>query len=242
VKEVKGEEPVVAGTPARRPPATRERFRAQVRQEVKETALRQIAESGSAGLSVAAIGKQLGVSGPALYRYFASRDELLSELVIDAYHDLADALRAAASPAGASPAGAGPAPSARLEALIRAYRSWALAQPHRYELLFEPPRPDYGAHAQRIADAAQDAMTPLFDILPDSGRAELAPVGQPLSDQLAAWGQARGVETDPRVALRAILIWSRLHGFVSLEIHGNFAAIGIDPNLVFEGQITALTM
>ena len=227
----------MAGTPARRPPATRERFRAQVRQEVKEAALRQIAESGSAGLSVAAIGKQLGVSGPALYRYFASRDELLSELVIDAYHDLAETLRAAASPAAASPG-----PSARLEALIRAYRSWALAQPHRYELLFEPPRPDYGAHAQRIADAAQDAMTPLFDILPDAGRAELAPVGQPLSDQLTAWGQVRGVETDPRVALREILIWSSLHGFVSLEIHGNFAAIGIDPNLLFESQITALTM
>ena len=58
---------------------------------------RQLAESGPAGISISAIGKQLGVSGPALYRYFASRDELLTELVIDAYHDLADALTAATS-------------------------------------------------------------------------------------------------------------------------------------------------
>ena len=83
--------------PAPEPPTMRERYRAQVRGEVKQAALRQLAESGPAGLSISAIGKQLGVSGPALYRYFASRDELLTELVIDAYHDLADALRAAAS-------------------------------------------------------------------------------------------------------------------------------------------------
>jgi AcrR family transcriptional regulator len=70
-------------------------------------------------VSVSAIGKQLGVSGPALYRYFASRDELLTELVIDAYHDLADALAAAVGhapgqdPAPAwrpSPAPTGPGP------------------------------------------------------------------------------------------------------------------------------------
>ena len=83
--------------PAPEPPTMRERYRAQVRGEVKQAALSQLAESGPAGLSVSAIGKQLGVSGPALYRYFASRDELLTELAIDAYDDLADALRAAAS-------------------------------------------------------------------------------------------------------------------------------------------------
>src|SRR5260370_7737322 len=79
--------------PAPEQPTMRERYRAQVRSEVKRAALRQLADSGPAGLSVSAIGKELGVSGPALYRYFASRDDLLTELVIDAYHDLADSLR-----------------------------------------------------------------------------------------------------------------------------------------------------
>src|SRR6266566_4976413 len=87
----------MSAMPAPEPPTMRERYRAQVRSEVKQAAVRQLADSGPAGLSVSAIGKQLGVSGPALYRYFASRDELLTELVIDAYDDLADALRAAAS-------------------------------------------------------------------------------------------------------------------------------------------------
>src|SRR5260370_30013846 len=112
--------------PGPEPPTMRERYRAQVRGEVKQAALRQLAESGPAGLSVSAIGKQLGVSGPALYRYFASRDELLTELVIDAYHDLADALTDALRHAPSTQ------PHAQLEDITRAYRSCALAQPHRY--------------------------------------------------------------------------------------------------------------
>src|SRR3984957_20723689 len=109
-------------------PTMRARYRAQVRQEVKEAALAQLRAAGPAGLSVSAIGKELGVSGPALYRYFASRDDLLTELVIDAYDDLARAVRAAAGPAP------GRAPRARLDAFARAYRAWALAEPHRYRL------------------------------------------------------------------------------------------------------------
>src|SRR6266513_1610091 len=153
----------VPAMPAPEPPPMRERYRAHVRHEVKQAALSQLAESGPAGLSVSAIGKQLGVSGPALYRYFASRDELLTELVIDAYHDLADALTDAARDAPSTQ------PRARLEDITRAYRSWALAQPHRYRLLFGPPLPGYDAHAQRLVDAAQRAMNPLLDVLREFG-------------------------------------------------------------------------
>jgi AcrR family transcriptional regulator len=221
--------------PAPEPPTMRERYRAQVRGEVKQAALRQLAQAGPAGLSVSAIGKQLGVSGPALYRYFASRDELLTELVIDAYHDLAGALRAAASQAPSQE------PRARLEALARAYRSWALAQPHRYRLLYGPPLPGYDAHAQRLVDASQAAMNQLLAVLRELGDRTAPALPQPLASQLTAWGQARDPGTGPATALRAVLIWSRLHGLVSLEIAGNFASMGIDPDQVFEAQLGALT-
>ena len=222
-------------TPAPEPPTMRERYRAQVRGEVKQAALRQLAESGPAGLSVSAIGKQLGVSGPALYRYFASRDELLTELVIDAYHDLADALRAAAAQR------AGLDPRARFEALARAYRSWALAQPHRYRLLFGPPLPGYDAHAQRLVDASQTAMSELLGVLRELGDRAAVPPPQPLASQLTAWAQAHDPGVDPATALRAVLTWSRVHGLVSLEIAGNFASMGIDPDQLFEAQLTTLT-
>ena len=74
----------------------RERYRTQVRAEIKERAWEQIATAGASALSLNAIAKQMGMSGPALYRYFASRDELITELIRDAYRSLADTFRAAA--------------------------------------------------------------------------------------------------------------------------------------------------
>jgi len=217
------------------PATVRGRYRAQVRAEVKQAALAQLAQAGPAGVSISAIGKQLGISGPGLYRYFASRDELLTELVIDAYHDLADTLTAAVGDAS------GQDPRARLEVLARAYRSWALAEPHRYRLLFGPPLPGYDAHAQRLVDASWKAMNLLLGVLGEFGDRAAAPAPQPLASQLAAWAQPYDPGTSPGTALRAVLIWSRLHGIVSLEIAGNFASMGIDPGQLFETQLAALT-
>jgi AcrR family transcriptional regulator len=225
----------VLASPESEPSTIRERYRAQVRAEVKQAALAQLAQAGPGGISISAIGRQLGVSGPALYRYFASRDELLTELVIDAYHDLADALTAATSHVP------GQDPRGRLEALARAYRSWALAQPHRYRLLFGPPLPGYDAHAQRLTDAAQKAMNLLLDILGAAGDRAAIPPPQPLASQLAAWAQPHHPGTGPATALRAVLVWSRLHGIVSLEIAGNFASMDLDPGQLFEIQLATLT-
>ena len=221
--------------PAPEPPTMRERYRAQVRAEVKQAALRQLAESGPAGLSVSAIGKQLGVSGPALYRYFASRDELLTELVIDAYHDLADALTDATRHTPSTQ------PRARLKDIARAYRSWALAQPHRYRLLFGPPLPGYDAHAQRLVEAAQASMKVLLSVLRELGDRTANPPTEPLASQLLALARTFGPGVDAAIALRAITIWSRLHGFVSLEIAGNFASMGINPGHLFEAELVTLT-
>jgi AcrR family transcriptional regulator len=221
--------------PASQPPTMRERYRAQVRSEVKDAALRQLARSGPAGLSVSAIGKELGVSGPALYRYFAGRDELLTELVIDAYDDLADALRAAAGRA------AGQDPHRRLEALAGAYRSWALAQPHRYRLLYGPPLPGYDAHAERLVAASQAGMSQLLAVLRELGDSAAPAPPQPLASQLTAFARVHDPDIDPATALRALLIWSRLHGLVSLEIAGNFASMGIDPDQIFEAELRTLT-
>ncbi len=221
-------------TPEPQPLTIRERYRAQVRAEVKQAALAQLAQAGPGGISISAIGKQLGVSGPALYRYFASRDELLTELVIDAYHDLADALTAATSHVSGS------GPRAKLEALARAYRFWALVQPYRYQLLFGPPLPGYDAHAQRPIEAAQKAMNLLLDILGEAGDRTAIPP-QPLASQLATWARPHHPGIDPAAALCAVLIWSRLHGIVSLEIAGNFASMGLDPGQLFETQLATLT-
>ncbi len=88
------------------PGTRRERLREQTRQEIKDAALRQITEAGGAGeLSLNALAKSLGMAGPSLYRYFASRDALLTELVVDAFTAMAEAVEGAAGAAGGAGAG-----------------------------------------------------------------------------------------------------------------------------------------
>jgi AcrR family transcriptional regulator len=213
----------------------RDRFRAQVRDDIKRVALRQLAESGPEGLSVNAIAKELGVSGPALYRYFAGRDALLTELIVDAYDDLADAL------ADAVDAAPGRRPTERLRALLQAYRRWAVEQPHRYRLLFAPPLPGYDAHAERLVNASARSMQTLLTVLADVPSEDLpAPPPRALARQLNHWSRAHGLKTDPAVALRAVSVWARLHGLVSLEISGNFESMGLDPERLFESEFAAL--
>jgi AcrR family transcriptional regulator len=218
--------------PEIKPMTPRQRFRAQIREDIKHAALRQLAQAGPAGVSINAIGKELGVSGPAVYRYFKSRDDLLTELVIDAYNDLAAALQAAINQTPTR------APRRRFEALARAYRAWALAQPHRYRLLFGPPLPGYDAHAERLIHASRASMELLVETLPN--RHNTSRLRGALAGQLSEWAKQRGVQVDAASALRAILTWSGLHGFVSLEIAGNYASMGIDPDELFETELRAL--
>ena len=79
-------------------PTARERARRELTADILEAARRQLAESGAAALSVRAVARELGLASSALYRYFATRDELLTALIVEAYGDLADAVEAAAAP------------------------------------------------------------------------------------------------------------------------------------------------
>jgi Tetracyclin repressor-like, C-terminal domain len=78
-------------------------------------------------------------------------------------------------------------------------------------------------------------------ILCELGTGTTTSRGQPQASQLSSWARAQGLDSDPATALRAVLAWSRLHGFVSLEIAGNYASMGIDPDELFEIQLATLT-
>src|SRR5262249_52542285 len=152
-----------------------------------------------------------------LYRYFRNRDALLTELVVDAYGDLC-----------ATVANAGDLPG-----FARRLRAWALAQPHRYRLLFAAPPSGQGELPDEIVRASHDLMHALVAVLATPG-----PPPEPrLDQQLERWAQSRDGAIAPAVALRAIQVWSRLHGFVSLEIEGNFASMELDPELLFAAEL-----
>jgi AcrR family transcriptional regulator len=219
-----------------RPATPRERARAATTQEAKTIALRQLADGGIEAISLKAIALELGLTGPAIYRYFASRTDLLTELILDAYNDLGRSLDAAVKAMTIRSA------SARVHALADAYRAWALAQPHRYRLLFSAPVPGYDANAPRLVDAADRSMATLLDLYPPGGT---QPTGEKLPEaltgQLRDWALRHERDpSDPDALYRGVITWTRLHGFVSLEIEGAFASMGIDADTVFRREVDAL--
>ncbi|RSS94569.1 TetR/AcrR family transcriptional regulator [Streptomyces sp. WAC02707] len=205
----------------------RERYRAQVRAEIKEHAREQIATAGASALSLNAIAKRMGMSGPALYRYFAGRDELITELVRDAYRSLADTFRAAAG-SGADLAG-----------LAHTMRSWALADPQRYFLVFGTPVPGYHAPAD-VTQIAAETMAVILDAC--AGPADEGGGSTAFEAHLDGHRQWAGGHPAPPAALhRALSFWTRLHGVLSLELAGHFAGMGFDPALLFAAELDDLT-
>ncbi|WFE63574.1 TetR/AcrR family transcriptional regulator [Micromonospora sp. WMMD714] len=203
----------------------RERYRAQVRAEIKQRAWEQLATNGVAALSLKAIAEQLGMSGPALYRYFASRDELITTLIRDAYRSLADALRAAAD-AGADIAG-----------LARAVRAWALDEPQRYLLIYGTPVPGYHAPEDTTAISGEIMAT----VLDGYRRRDVPPSGLRFETHLDAHRGWAADPTLPAATLRqALAFWTRVHGVLSLELAGHFAGMGFDPGLLFDDEIDDL--
>lgn len=213
----------------RRPSSTRERFREQMRDDVKEIAIEQLVAGGPQAISLNAIAKELSVSGSALYRYYANRDDLLNALVIDAYTDLRDALAK-----GATSSESVEDPAERIRTLARAYRGWARKQPHRYELLFKPPLPGYDAHSAPLSEAARTLMGVVLGIL--AGRRGGHDAAAQLSNDEVLTARSSG-SGDFQHAVR---VWSRLHGLVSLEIGGAYSAMHIDADALFEHEVTVL--
>ncbi|MFI5530026.1 TetR/AcrR family transcriptional regulator [Kitasatospora sp. NPDC051853] len=204
----------------------RERYRAQVQEEIKQHAWTQIAAAGASALSLNAIAKQMGMSGPALYRYFANRDELISELVKDAYRSMADAVQEAAE-AGAD-----------LVGLAHALRHWALADPQRYFLIYGTPVPGYHA-PEATTQIAAEIMTVLLDAHTAAQPPATPPT--PLDRHLAEHRTWAGEHPAPPSALRrALTFWTRLHGVLSLELAGHFTGMGFDPAELYTAEAEAL--
>src|ERR1044072_4042690 len=131
----------------------RERARAELTEEIKGAARRQPAAVGAEALSLRAVSRELGMVSSALYRYFPSRDELLTALIIDAY----DGIGAAAEAALAGTRGDDD-PVERWIAVCRAARGWALAHPHEYALIYGSPVPSYSAPQATVAPASRAAL------------------------------------------------------------------------------------
>src|SRR4051812_23042063 len=114
-------------------PTRRERVRAETVQEIKQTARRVLVEQGPDGLALRAVAREMGMTAPALYRYFDSREDLIEAVVADLYDELTHELERAI--ADSRPASVG----VQLMRASRASRRWATAHRSEFGLLFATP-------------------------------------------------------------------------------------------------------
>ncbi len=197
----------------------RERARTELTREIKEEARRQLAAHGAQGLSLRAVARELGMVSSALYRYFPSRDELLTALIIDAY----DALAAAAETASAGPQQA----RGRWRAACGAVRDWARAHPHEYALIYGSPVPGYRAPQATVASAVRVARV-LGGLLADASAAGDEPLPPVLGEQAAVVAEAIAPGVPGPVIVRGLIAWTQLFGMISFELFGQFVG-SLDP-------------
>jgi AcrR family transcriptional regulator len=236
---------------ATQPLTRRERLRRQTVDEIVQRALELVDVGGAHGLSLASVSKAVGMTPPALYHYFASRDALLDALVTAGYTDLGAAVEAAAHGATDRPA------PERLAAVAHAWRRWALDHPRRYSMLFTGSRRETVDPLGSVGTIRQSMLALIMTLqamASDAGRGaagdaavDNAAVGagsaesSVLDGDLSRWGTSLGAPTAAPPALRlALSTWYRVHGLVSLEIVGAFDSMGLDGARLLTAEIESL--
>jgi AcrR family transcriptional regulator len=218
----------------------RERVRAELIREITEIARRQLATAGATGLSLRAVAREMGMVSSAIYRYFPSRDDLLTALIIDGYNAVGEAVERADAKAEA-----GDFPG-RWLAVCRAVREWALAHPHEYALLYGSPVPGYKAPQDTVPAAVRDTVvfTRIITEAHAAGALETGgpcpPVPRSLAEDLARARTALSMDLPDDVITRAFTAWAGMYGTVSFELFGQFNTVIEERAAYFDHTMTLL--
>ncbi|TLU87316.1 MAG: TetR/AcrR family transcriptional regulator [Chlorobium sp.] len=210
-----------------------------LQEAIKETAWRLIAAFGAPALSLRAIARELSITAPAIYNYFPDRDALVTALTIDAFTSFGDVqLKARDSVA----------PGQLLErfrAIGLAYRDWALSYPQRYQLIFGTPIPGYEQQHQEIIPSATRSISALLSVIEEfrvAGRlkSEDFPTIPPeYEEQLSAIKTCTSNYHSLSHGV-ALIVWSRVHGLVSLEIGGRLPPFGVGGDALYHYELQSI--
>ena len=200
-----------------------------LKEQIKETAWKQIAEYGAPALSLRAIARELKISAPAIYNYFPDRDALVTALIIDAYSSFGDSQLEARDAIPETDV------QGRFHAIGMAYRNWALTYPQRYQLIFGTPIPGYEAPMMEVLPSAARSLSALVSVVEQlraSGKLNVQSFPEVKEEYKASFEvwKTYGGETNLLSLSVAMIIWSRVHGIVSLEIAGNLPPFGSSGN------------
>ncbi|NBH02707.1 TetR/AcrR family transcriptional regulator [Amycolatopsis sp. SID8362] len=197
----------------------RERARAELTQEIKDEARRQLADVGAHGLSLRAVARELGMVSSALYRYFPSRDRLLTDLIVDAYNAIGEAAENGDPGKGE--------PRDRWLAIWQATRAWARAHPHEYALIYGSPIPGYEAPQDTVVPASRVALA-LVKVLTNTTVRAPDEVSPELRAQAETLTKALGIIAGPETVTRLLMAWTQLFGAISFELFGQYVG-SVDP-------------
>lgn len=219
----------------------REKFRQITIDEIKSLARLQMAEGGTASLSLNAIAKQMGMSGPALYRYFESREALITTLIVDAYQALADALEETAARFAGQPA------RESLREVLLSYRRWALDHPVDFQLIFGNPIPGYQAEEKITAPTAGKVFAPILRILEGVYQQEnrpypdfLAKIPNQVQIRLSTSLREFHPSLPEKVVYIGIVGWYHIHGMIMLELFNHIQPLVSDPGAFYRFEIERL--
>jgi len=228
--------------------------RAATSQEIIQVARRLLVTQGSSAMSLRAIAREMGMTAPALYRYYPSLEDLVRHVVADIFTELAVAIEAAVeeTSAGNETSAASPGDQARAtaDALItacRAFRAWAIANPAEFGLIFGSPLPGIDVHHDDpLADCGLSFGGIFLRLVAQLWRInsfgvpaedELDPE---LSPQLARYRELLGADLPLGVLQVFLRCWVLLYGTVSLEVFGHLKFALDDSGPMFELMLADL--
>lgn len=227
----------------------RERARSEITAAIKDEARRQLAAEGAAKLSLRAVARELGMVSSALYRYFPSRDDLLTALIVDAYDAVGQAAESALAvpddPTTDTPSTTASSTAdhrARWITLCSAIRAWALAHPHEYALIYGSPVPGYIAPTDTVGPAARVGMA-MISIVRDAQRAgdlTVPPLDQGLRPEAERLTAQLAADLPPSAVVALVAAWSQLFGLISFELFGQFNRVVEERDLFFAQAVGRL--
>ncbi|KAB1662381.1 TetR/AcrR family transcriptional regulator [Pseudoclavibacter chungangensis] len=198
----------------------REESRARTTAQILSAARHEIAERGGQGLSMRAVAREVGLVSSAVYRYFPTREALLTAMIVESYHHLADAL--ATVDEGA--------PAERWGALVREWRAWAKHRPHEFQLVYGTPIPGYVAPPETIPAAAAVAA-PFFRCGATERVVEFE--GVHVGDALTS----AYPDLTPSGIAAVLAELATVAGTIGLELSGHFVGTTGSPDALVEAVI-----
>jgi len=220
------------------PTTARARARAALTEDIKAAARGQLAEVGASGLSLRAVARELGMVSSAVYRYFPSRDALLTALIIDAFDAVGQVAERAVD-------GLSDRVTPRWLALASAIRRWAHENPHDYALVYGSPVPGYEAPADTVAPATRVSLVALGVVAlgVESGEIDTAAtvrMPRPVHADLGRLRDEAAPGVSDEVLARALLAWTALFGTISYELFGHLHGVIDDYDAFFDHEMRRL--